>query len=36
MNQTAGYMEAETQKPQHQDNDKDCPKHMHSIFVAGA
>jgi hypothetical protein len=37
VNQAAGNMKAETQEPQNEDDDKDCPKHGCSFFcVAGA
>lgn len=33
MNQAAGYMEAETQEPENDENNKDCPKHSHSLWM---
>jgi hypothetical protein len=31
MNQAAGYVETETQKPQNQNDNQNCPKHIFSI-----
>ena len=36
MDQTARYVEAESQKPQNQQNDKDCPKHCVPPLGQGA
>jgi hypothetical protein len=37
VNQASGDMEAETQQPENENDDKDCPKHCCSFFdVAGA
>jgi hypothetical protein len=37
VNQGAGNVEAETQQPENEKDDKDCPKHCCSFFyVAGA
>jgi hypothetical protein len=32
MNQGAADMEAETQEPQNEENDKDCPEHNYSLM----
>jgi hypothetical protein len=31
VNQTTGNVEAESQKPQNQNDDKNCPEHIHSF-----
>jgi hypothetical protein len=36
VNQAAGDMEAETQQPENEKDDKDCPKHCCSFCVVGA
>jgi hypothetical protein len=36
VDQTTGYVQAETQKPQNQNDDKDCPEHMHSFSALRA
>jgi hypothetical protein len=36
VNQGAGYMEAETQKPENQKNYEDCPEHSHSLAAPRA
>jgi hypothetical protein len=37
MNQAAGDMKAETQEPENENDDKDCPKHCCSLYcIAGA
>jgi hypothetical protein len=33
VNQAAGNMEAEAQKPQNEEDDKDCPEHSYSFFT---
>jgi hypothetical protein len=37
VNHAAGYVKAEAQEPQKQNDDKDCPKHIYLLFrIAGA
>jgi hypothetical protein len=36
VNQGAGYMEAETQKPENQKNYEDCPEHSYSLAAPRA
>jgi hypothetical protein len=33
MNQATGYVEAKAQNPQHENNDKDCPKHSQFLSL---
>ena len=36
VNETAGYVKAETQQPQQQNDNKDCPEHTFSLTRMGA
>jgi hypothetical protein len=36
VNQTAGDVETESQKPQDENYDEDCPKHMHDLSALWA